>query len=66
MADLCLSCENCLCCGVWGEKKCKALKTRIYSKVDKCQLYKKRGKNFKESKCQCDDCFKNEDLYEEK
>ena len=59
MVDLCKSCESCIECGTWGEKKCKALKTRIYSKIENCKHYKKRDKNFKEPKCQCDDCLKN-------
>ncbi len=59
MADLCLTCENCIECGTWGEKKCKELKIRIYSEINNCKHHKKRGKNFKEPKCQCEDCLKN-------
>ena len=57
--DLCLTCTHKITCGVWAEKKCLALKTRIYSEIETCKHYKKRDKNFKESKCQCDDCLKN-------
>lgn len=58
MADLCLSCIHKITCGVWAEKKCKTLKTRIYSNIETCKHYKKRSKDFKEPKCQCDDCLK--------
>lgn len=57
MADLCLTCEHKRSCDTWGEKKCKTLKTRIYSEIETCKHYKKRDKNFKEPKCQCDDCL---------
>lgn len=57
MADLCKNCESCIGCDTWGEKKCLKLKTRIYSEITNCKHYKKRDKNFKESKCKCDDCL---------
>jgi hypothetical protein len=63
--DLCKSCISCVWCPTWGEKKCKELKTRIYSKITTCKHYKKRDKNFKEPKCQCESCLKNEKLNEE-
>lgn len=63
-AGLCKSCVNGLRCGTWSETKCKAFNIRIYSVIQHCESYKKRPKNFKEPKCQCDDCLKNEALYE--
>ena len=65
MADLCNSCEKCIPCLTWGEKKCLALNTRIYSEITTCTHHKKRGKDFKEPKCQCESCLANEKLYED-
>ena len=36
-----------------------------YTAITKCKLYSKRPKNFKEPKCQCEDCLKNELLLNE-
>ena len=64
---LCSSCTSSIWCPTWSEWKCKALKRRIYwnSFLTTCRFYKKRGKDFKELKCQCDDCLKNETLLDE-
>ena len=62
---LCPSCENSIWCPTWAEWKCKVESKRIYSAVTKCDSYKKRGKDFKEPKCQCEDCLKNEVLWDE-
>lgn len=65
---LCASCSSSIWCPTWAEYKCKLKERRIYYGMlfsKHCPDYKKRDKNFKESKCQCDDCLKNEDLWEE-
>lgn len=63
---LCSSCMNSIWCPTWGEWKCKALKRRIYwSNLSTCRFYSKRGKDFKEPRCQCDGCLKNEALLDE-
>lgn len=61
---LCETCAESIWCPTWGEWKCKAKSKRIYSDVTKCSDYKKRDKNFKEPRCQCDDCLKNEALWD--
>jgi hypothetical protein len=63
--SLCNTCTKSIKCPTWSETKCTELKTRIYSKITTCKYYKKRDKNFKEPKCQCESCLKNEALYEE-
>ena len=65
---LCASCSESIWCPTWAEWKCKLKKRRIYSDspfATTCSDRKKRGKDFKESKCQCEDCLKNEKLYPE-
>lgn len=68
--SLCEDCTESRWCETYGEVKCLAQKKRIYGYVKlidpaQCKFYKKRGKNFKESKCQCEDCLRNEQLVEE-
>ena len=63
--SLCKSCENSLHCPTWGETKCKAFNMRIYETMYNCVSYKKRSKDFKEPKCQCDQCLENPNLNEE-
>ena len=63
--SLCRSCEKSINCPTWGDTKCKAFNIRIYSVIDKCGSYKKRDKNFKEPKCQCESCLKNAKLNED-
>lgn len=64
---LCSTCTNSIRCNTWAEWKCKKLETRIRNNqvVNKCEYYSKRSKGFKEPKCQCEDCLKNELLFEE-
>lgn len=59
---LCDTCAESIFCPTWAEVKCKALKKRIYGykKMTKCKFYKQRPKNFKEARCQCEDCLKND------
>lgn len=64
-SSLCGSCVNSIRCETWGEWKCVAKELRIYDPVIYCKDYKKRGKDFKEPKCQCEDCLKNDLLAEE-
>lgn len=67
--DLCASCVNAVRCYTWGEWKCLKQAVRFssygHSMPTKCSDYEKRGKDFKESRCQCDDCLRNESLAEE-
>lgn len=64
---LCPSCTNSIWCPTWAEWKCKIKEGRIYDykTLTECKFYKKRGKDFKEPRCQCEDCLKNEDLLDE-
>ena len=59
---LCPTCESAIWCSTWGEVKCKVHERRIYGykTLTDCKLYKKRDKAFKEPKCQCEDCLKND------
>ena len=62
---ICSSCSHSIFCPTWAEWKCKLKKQRIYSDslfATACSDRKKRGKDFKESKYQCEDCLKNEKL----
>lgn len=62
--SLCKNCSNSLWCYTWGEYRCSVKKRRIYEIMTKCNDYEKRGKDFKETRCHCDDCLKNESLWE--
>lgn len=64
---LCPSCVNSIFCDTWGEWKCLVKERRIYvyAGMTTCKDYKKRGKDFKKRKCQCEDCLRNELLVEE-
>ena len=66
-SGLCPSCENSIWCPTWAEWKCKVKERRIYDykTLTKCKSYKQRDKKFKEPKCQCEDCLKNELLLDE-
>ena len=66
-SSLCSKCNNSIWCDTWAEWKCKAKKRRIYNykEVVKCDSYSKRPKDFKETRCQCDDCNENEMLYDD-
>ena len=57
---ICVTCTRSLWCPTWAEVKCKALMKRVhgYKTLTECKYYKKRGKDFKEPKCQCEDCLK--------
>lgn len=65
--NLCPTCVHSIWCGTWAEWKCKKLCIRIRNNnvINKCDDYKTRPKGFKEHKCQCEDCLKNELLYED-
>lgn len=62
---LCSSCVEGIFCPTWAEWKCRKFKKRIYSKPTTCKGYKSRPKDFKDPKCQCEDCLKNEILTDE-
>jgi hypothetical protein len=67
--ELCSTCVNSIRCKTWAEWKCLKKEIRFsqygFKQPIKCSDYKKRGKDFKEPKCQCEDCLKNETLWEE-
>lgn len=63
--SLCETCIHSIRCETWAEWKCKLENRRIYEIRTKCSGYKKRDSNFKEPKCQCEDCLKNELLFSE-
>ena len=59
----CPTCEKSIFCPTWAEWKCKATERRFHHNGPlECEHFKKRGKDFKESKCRCEDCLKNENL----
>ena len=67
---LCPKCDKSIRCDTWAEYKCEILEKRIYGYKQltdpaQCKFYRKRGKDFKEPKCQCEDCLKSERLAEE-
>lgn len=61
---LCPSCVNAIRCDTWAEWKCGVQKKRIYGykTMTECKFYKKRGKDFKESPCQCEDCLRESEV----
>ena len=67
--ELCPNCVNSIRCETWAEWKCKIKGIQFsqygFKQPTKCEYYKKRGKDFKESKCQCEDCLENEILLDE-
>lgn len=65
--EFCPTCTQSIFCPTWSEVKCKAFERRVYNydKLTECVFYKKRGKDFKEPRCRCEDCLKNESLHEE-
>ena len=64
---LCPNCVNSIWCPTWAEWKCKVRSERIYGykTMTSGKFYKKRGKDFKESRCQCEDCLNNAVMEEE-
>jgi hypothetical protein len=64
---LCPTCVSSIFCDTYGEVKCLVHKRRIYGykTMMTCGSYKKRPKDFKEPKCQCESCLKNAALVEE-
>lgn len=65
--SLCATCAMSIWCPTWTEWRCKVKEKRIYNfkTLTECEYYKKRDKNFKEPKCQCESCLGNDILYEE-
>lgn len=57
--NLCANCVSSIWCGTWAEWKCLVTKTRHDGGivVDECDSYTKRGNNFKDRKCMCEDCL---------
>lgn len=66
---LCKTCVYSIWCPTWAEYKCVKMNLRFtsygFSMPVNCNVYKKRDKDFEEPKCQCEDCLKNEDLWDE-
>lgn len=62
--SLCPSCASAIFCPTWGQFKCRTKKRYITGCKTICGSYKKRPKDFKEPRCQCEDCLKNEALME--
>lgn len=65
---LCPTCGNSIYCPTWSEVKCTVKEKRIYGykTMTVCGSYKKRPKDFKEPRCRCEDCLKNELLAAER
>ena len=61
---LCATCNNSIFCPTWAEWKCLAQKRRVYeyAEMTECKDFKKRPADFKERKCQCEDCLRNDIL----
>lgn len=68
-SGLCSTCVSSRWCSTWSEIKCvkhaKRFSTFGFSQPAKCSDYEKRDKNFKELPCQCDNCLRNEKLFDE-
>lgn len=66
---LCPNCMHSVWCPTWAEYKCLEKEIRFtqygFEQPTTCSDYKKRDKSFKERKCQCEDCLKNEALLDE-
>ena len=64
---LCETCMNGLPCPTWGELKCLIQERRIYGykTMTECKFYKKTPSWFKKGRCQCKDCLKNPELFED-
>ena len=63
----CPTCSNSIRCDTWGEWKCAVHKRRyIHNGPVICSDFKKRPINWKEMRCGCEDCQKNEVLMEGK
>lgn len=63
----CNKCTHSIWCPTWAEWKCLVKKRRVYPTMDifkSCSDFNKRSKDFKESKCQCENCLENENLSE--
>ena len=60
--SLCSMCINSIRCDTWGEWRCKKFEKRVYNhaQLTQCEGYSKRDKNFKETRCQCEDCLNND------
>lgn len=62
----CPTCTMSIRCPTWGELKCVVRKRwLVHNGPAECPDYKQRGKDFKEPRCQCEDCLKNDLLAEE-
>lgn len=60
---LCPTCEKSIRCDTWAEWKCLVQKSRYHHNGPmECADFKKRSKDFKAARCQCEDCLKNESL----
>ena len=59
---LCASCTQSIYCFTCFECICNVKEQLFYNykTITNCEYYKKRDKNFKEPKCQCENCLENE------
>ena len=61
---LCTTCIYSCWCPTWGDYRCFEKEIRLstygFQQPINCSVYKKRGKDFKEPKCQCENCLENE------
>lgn len=64
---LCSGCIFAIWCPTWAEMRCSVKSKRIYGwkTLRKCEFYKKRDKDFKKPKCQCENCLENDLLWDE-
>lgn len=59
----CPTCSNSIRCYTWGEWKCVEQKRRyIHNGPVECADYKKRPAGWKEMRCRCEDCLRNEEF----
>lgn len=56
----CRNCSNSIFCPTWTEWKCTVKKVRYFDPESNCDKHIKRPKNWKDMKCRCEDCLKND------
>ena len=56
----CKNCSNAIRCNTWGEYKCTTRELRYSKPVEDCADFVKRPVGWKEMKCRCEDCLRDE------
>ena len=56
----CKNCSKAIWCPTWAEHKCVETEVRYSAPVEDCEGFVKRPENWKEMKCRCEDCQKND------